>query len=325
MTLKDISKIILESNKIGLTFHTSPDGDAIGSTLGLLNGLREIGKDVYVISREVIPNNLSFLPLGDEIDGEITKPINETDLVIVLDCGNEDRICADLEEYEGVILNIDHHVSNDNYGKYNYVDSKASATAEIVYLLLKELNFAFNSSENIYKTIGTCLYTSLVTDTGSFRHSNVRKRTHDIAGALIECGVNNSYVYNELFGNKPYDKVKFTGAALNNLQLYINNKVSFIEVPLKMLESFGMESVDTSDIINMILSIAGVEVAVIIKEVEDGVKGSLRSKNDIDVSKIAGVFGGGGHVKASGLKIMNVSLEEAKNKILKEIEKEILL
>ena len=325
MTLKYISKIILESNKIGLTFHTSPDGDAIGSTLGLLNGLREIGKDVYVISREVIPNNLSFLPLGDEIDGEITKPINETDLVIVLDCGNEDRICADLEEYEGVILNIDHHVSNDNYGKYNYVDSKASATAEIVYLLLKELNFAFNSSENIYKTIGTCLYTSLVTDTGSFRHSNVRKRTHDIAGALIECGVNNSYVYNELFGNKPYDKVKFTGAALNNLQLYINNKVSFIEVPLKMLESFGMESVDTSDIINMILSIAGVEVAVIIKEVEDGVKGSLRSKNDIDVSKIAGVFGGGGHVKASGLKIMNVSLEEAKNKILKEIEKEILL
>lgn len=325
MTLKEISKIILESNKIGLTFHTSPDGDAIGSTLGLLNGLREIGKDVYVISREVIPNNLSFLPLGDEIDGETTKPINETDLVIVLDCGNEDRICADLEEYKGIILNIDHHVSNDNYGKYNYVDSKASATAEIVYLLLKELNFAFNSSENIYKTIGTCLYTSLVTDTGSFRHSNVRKRTHNIAGELIECGVNNSYVYNELFGNKPYDKVKFTGAALNNLQLYINNKVSFIEVPLKMLESFGMESVDISDIINMILSIAGVEVAVIIKEVEDGVKGSLRSKNDIDVSKIAGVFGGGGHVKASGLKIMNVSLEEAKNKILKEIEKEILL
>lgn len=324
MTLKEISKIILESNKIGLTFHTSPDGDAIGSTLGLLNGLREIGKEVYVMSREVIPNNLSFLPLGNEIDGETTKPLSGTDLVIVLDCGNEERICADLEDYNGTIMNIDHHVSNDNYGKYNYIDSEASATAEIIYLLLKELNFEFNSTEDIFTTIGTCLYTSLVTDTGSFRHSNVRKRTHNIAGELIGCGVNNSKIHNELFGNKPYDKVKFTGAALDNLRLYVNNKVSFIEVSMDMLESFGMESVDTSDIINMILSIEGVEVAVIIKEVEDGVKGSLRSKNDIDVSKIAGVFGGGGHVKASGLKIMNVSLEEAKKQILKEIEKEIL-
>lgn len=325
MTLKELSKIILESNKIGLTFHTSPDGDAIGSTLGLLNGLKEIGKEVYIISREVIPDNLSFLPLGNEINGETSEPIQGTDLVIVLDCGNFERICADLEGYEGAIMNIDHHISNDNYGKYNFVDPEAAATAEIVYLLLKEFQFEFDGKSEILERIGSCLYTSLVTDTGGFRHSNVTKRTFDIAGELIGSGVKNDKIHNELFGNKPFNKVKLIGEALNNLRLEIGNKVSFIALSKETLESFGMSGVDTSDIINMALNIEGVEVAVVTKEVEDGVKASLRSKNDVDVRKIAEVFGGGGHIKASGLKIQGISFEEANNALIKEIEKEIVL
>jgi phosphoesterase RecJ-like protein len=325
MSLKELSKAILEANKIGLTFHTSPDGDAIGSTLGLLNGLREIGKDVYVISREVIPDNLSFLPLGSEIDGETTKPLNGTDLVIVLDCGNVERICAELDRYEGSIMNIDHHISNDNYGEYNFVDLNAAATAEVVYLLLKEFDFEFNVKSEVLERIGSCLYTSLVTDTGSFRHSNVTKRTFEIAGELVNSGVKNDKIHNELFGNKSFNKVKLMGEALNNLKLFVNDKVSFVTLSMKTLEFFGMSSVDTSDIINMALNIEGVEVAVVTKEVEDGVKGSLRSKNDVDVRKIAGNLGGGGHVKASGFKINAISLEEANSRIIKEIEKEIIL
>lgn len=325
MTLKELSKIILESNKIGLTFHTSPDGDAIGSALGLLNGLREMGKDVYIISREVIQDNLSFLSLGSEIDGKTTEPVKETDLVIVLDCGNKERICADIDAYDGPVMNIDHHISNDSYGKYNFVDSTAAATAEIVYLLLKEFNFEFNIVSDVFEKIGSCLYTSLVTDTGSFRHSNVTKRTFDIAGELISCGVKNDKIHNELFGNKPFNKVKLIGEALNNLELLIDNKVTIMVLTMETLEHFGMTNVDTSDIINMALNIDGVEVSVVIKETGDGVKASLRSKNDIDVRKIAEVFGGGGHVKASGLKINGISVKEAKNRIIEEIEKEIKL
>lgn len=323
MSLKDIAKVILEGNKIGLTFHVSPDGDAIGSTLGLLNGLRELGKDVYVISREVIPDNLSFLPLGEEINGNTTEPIEGTDLVIVLDCGNVERICANLEGFKGKIINIDHHKTNDFYGHLNHVEEKSAATAEIIYILLNELGFKFKEYDEVLVKIGTCVYTSIVTDTGSFRHSNVTERTHKIAGELIGVGVNNTNIYNNLFDNKPYEKVKLMGEALSSLKLHLNNKVSFIKLPKELLESLGLANVDTSDIISIALGIKGVEVAVIIKEVEDGIKGSLRSKNDFDVSKVAEVLGGGGHTKASGFKLENISLEDAESKIILEIEKEM--
>lgn len=323
MTLNEISRAILNSNKVGLTFHASPDGDAIGSTLGLLNGLREIGKDAYIISKEVIQDYLSFLPLSEEINGETEKPLPGTDLVIVLDCGNVERICADLENYDKDIMNIDHHLSNDMYGKYNYVESDSAATAEIVFNLLIEMKFEFNSDNEALKKIAMCLYTGIVTDTGSFRHSNVTIRTHEIVSKLIGCGINNSYIHNELFGNKPLNKLKLSGEAINKLELYFDGKVSFVELSLETLGKYDMLNGDTSDIINMILNVEGVEAAVVTKETEDGVKASLRSKNDFDVRMIAETFGGGGHTKASGLKIMGVSLSEAKEKILEAIGKEI--
>jgi phosphoesterase RecJ-like protein len=323
MTLIEISKVIIESNKIGITFHTSPDGDAIGSALGLLNGLREIGKNAYIISREVIPDNLSFLPLGCEIDGKIKAPIYGTDLVIVLDCGNVDRICANLDQYDCTVMNIDHHITNEKYGEYNYVDDKAAATAELIYLLLKELKFVFDEKAGSVEKIGTCIYTGLVTDTGSFRHANVTKRTHSIAGELISCGVNNTKIHNNLFDNKPFNKVKLMGTALSNLELLCGGKVSYIEISMKTLEEFKLSHVDTSDIISIALSIENVEVAVVVKEVEDGVKASLRSKDKFDVRHIAEALGGGGHIKAAGLKLTGNSLHQAKAKIINEIEKEM--
>jgi len=321
MALREISKVIIESNRIGITFHTSPDGDAIGSALGLLNGLREMGKDVYIISREVIPEYLSFLSLGEEIDGNTKAPRTGTDLVVVLDCGNVDRICADLDQYSATIINIDHHISNEKYGKYNYIDDKAAATTELIYLLLKELNFVFNEKSESIEKIGTCIYTGLITDTGSFRHSNVTQRTHSIAGELISCGVSNTKIYNNLFDNRPFNKVKLMGEALSNLTLLCGGKVSYIEISMKTLESLNLASVDTSDIISIALSIENVEVAVVVKEAEDGVKASLRSKDKVDVRLIAETLGGGGHIKASGLKLKGSSLDAAKVAIIKAIEK----
>lgn len=317
----EISKIILESNKIGITFHASPDGDAIGSALALLDGLRSIKKDCYIISRDVIQDNLSFLPLAGEIDGFTQEPTNGTDLIIVLDCGSVDRICADLRDYEGDIINIDHHITNEKFGKLNLVEPQAAATAEIIYLLLKKMNFDFESKAPVMERTGRCIYTALVTDTGSFRHSNVTQRTHQIAGELISIGVNNTNIYNNLFDNKPFKKVKLMGIALSNIELLVKQKVSYIELSKKLLDSLNLASTDTSDIISIALSIENVEVAVIVKEADDGVKASLRSKSDFDVRRIAESLGGGGHVKAAGLKLKNVSLEEAKDKIINAISR----
>lgn len=325
MDLKVVKEQILKSKRIGLSFHTSPDGDAIGSILALLNTLRYLGKDSYIISRDIISDNFSFLPLSNEINGDISEPKANTDLVIVLDCGNFERISANLSNYNGKIINIDHHISNENYGIINYVDPNAAATCEIAYLLIKELGINFSDKTDTTIAIGNAVYTGILTDTGSFRHSNVTSRTHTIASELIELGVDNSKIHSNLFDNKPFNKVKLMGSVLSNIELVLDNKVAVLQIPKGMLEDFNLPNTDTSDIISVGLGIKGVEVSMLLKEVEDGVKGSLRSKNNVDVRKIAEVYGGGGHIKAAGIMQRGVHMMEAKEKLLKTIKEEMHL
>ena len=325
MNFNTIKQEILKSKRIGLSFHTSPDGDAVGSILSLLNALRYLGKDCYVISRDVISDNFSFLSLSNEINGNILEPKMNTDLVIVLDCGNFERISANLSNYDGKIINIDHHISNENYGYINYVDAKASATCEITYLLIKELGINFNEKSDTEIAIGNAVYTGILTDTGSFRHSNVTSRTHNIASELIENGVDNSKIHSNLFDNKPCNKVKLMGSVLSNIELFLDNKVAVLQIPKGMLEDFNLPNTDTSDLSSVGLGIKGVEVSILLKEVEEGVKGSLRSKNNVDVRKVAEVYGGGGHIKAAGIMQKGVNLIEAKENLLKTLKEEMHL
>jgi len=325
MNFNTIKQEILKSKRIGLSFHTSPDGDAVGSILSLLNALRYLGKDCYVISRDVISDNFSFLSLSNEINGNILEPKMNTDLVIVLDCGNFERISANLSNYDGKIINIDHHISNENYGFINYVDVKASATCEIAYLLIKELGINFNEKTDINIAIGNAVYTGILTDTGSFRHSNVTSRTHSITSELIEIGVDNSKIHSNLFDNKPFNKVKLMGSVLSNIELVLDNKVAVLQIPKGMLEDFNLPNTDTSDIISVGLEIKGVEVSMLLKEVDDGVKGSLRSKNNVDVRKVAEVYGGGGHIKAAGIMQKGVRIMEAKENLIKTLKEEMHL
>lgn len=323
MQFKDIKEEILKAEKIGLSFHTSPDGDAIGSTLGLLGGLRYLGKDAYVISRDVISDNFSYIAFSGEVDGTVCEPKQGTDLVIVLDCGNVERISADLSNYNGKVINLDHHISNENYGVINYVDPSAAATCELSYLLMKELGIDFRSKTEETINISKAIYTGIVTDTGSFRHSNVTKRTHNIAAELIENGIDNSKIHSSLFDNKPFEKVKLMGSVLSNIKLELDNKVAVLEIPKGMLEEFNLPNADTSDIISIGLGIKGVEVSMLLKEVEEGVKTSLRSKKDVDVRNVAERFGGGGHVKASGAMQKGIGLEEARENLLKALKDEM--
>ena len=323
MDLKSISEILLGAKKIGITYHVSPDGDAVGSVLALLQGLRIINKDAYIISKDKLSENLNYLPASNEVTGNITEPTQDTDVVIVLDCGNLERVCANLNNFNGVLLNVDQHLSNDFYGDSNYVDTTASATAEIVYELLGLLGVDVSIDNEKTLNVATCLYTSLVTDTGCFRHSNVTDRTLLIASNLKKIGVNNTYIYQSLFDNKEFDRVRFIGKVISNMKLVLGGKVALIELPNSFANEFSIEIGDTSDIISYGLQIKGVEVTLLIKEVENGVKCSLRSKNDVDVRKIAEIFGGGGHTKAAGISFKDKSINEAKEILLKEIEKEL--
>lgn len=323
MSLIDISKSLLKSNKIGITYHASPDGDAVGSALGLLAGLRSLNKNAYLISKDKLSDNLYFLPLSEEVTGEIEEPLEGTDTVIVLDCGNYERVSANLKGFRGKLINVDHHISNDYYGDENFVDAKAAATAEIVYDLLEYLGVNFDEDTISNKQIGTCLYTSLVTDTGAFRHSNVREKTHTIAAKLKKLGVDNTYIYQSLFDNKSFQKIRLIGKALDKMELLLDRKVALIQLPMCYAEELGIELGDTSDIISFGLQIKGVEVSVLIKETENGSKASLRSKTNFDVRAVAENLGGGGHTKASGITLKGICMDEAKDRILEQIEMEL--
>jgi len=319
MKINEIASRIKLFKKIAITFHTSPDGDSLGSALALLIGLRKLKKEVYIISKEAMPQDFMFLPCSVEINGETSQPLVGTECVIVLDCGDTKRINANLfmENKKFELINMDHHLSNDLYGDLNYVDTSASATSEIVYEVLRLLQV------EIDKEISTCLYTSLLTDTGSFRHSNTTALTHAIAGELINTGIDFSNIHRMIFENKKFDKIKFYGEVINGMTAELDFKVCIMYISKNMLQKYEMVSDDTSDVITFGASIDTVEVTILIKEAENGVKVSLRSKSLVDVSKIAESFNGGGHIRAAGF-FTQGNFHNTKDKLLKILEKELM-
>ncbi|MBU3189260.1 bifunctional oligoribonuclease/PAP phosphatase NrnA [Clostridium bowmanii] len=319
MKINDIVNRIKLFKKIAITFHTSPDGDSIGSALALLIGLRKLNKDVHIVSKEVIPQTFQFLPYSNEINGETIEPSVDTECVIVLDCGDFKRInsnlCMQNRKFE--LINMDHHLSNDLYGDLNFVDTSASAASEIVFEVLRLLNVELD------KEIAACLYTSLLTDTGSFRHSSTTAVTHAIAGELISTGIDFSNIHRLIFENKKFEKIKFYGEVIGNMTSELNSKVCIMYISKNMLEKYSFASSDTSDVITFGASIDTVEVTILIKEAENGVRVSLRSKSLVDVSKIAETFNGGGHIRAAGF-FTETNFDDTKVKLLEILEKELI-
>jgi len=321
MIMNDILNEIRRSSRIAISFHISPDGDSLGSALALRQGLIKLGKEAYIISKEVPPFNLTFLPGSGSIDGKTTTVLPCTDVVIILDCGDAARINGDIDinNRKYTLIQMDHHLTNELYGDLNYVDTNSSAMSEIVYQMLNILGIAMD------KDIATCLYASMIADTGSFMYASTTSVTHAIAGHLINSGINFSSIHRNVFGNKPYKRVKFIGKAIDNMELVSDERIAVFQLTMKIFTESGIEpGIDTADIINIGLDIDTTLVAVLLKEGTDMVKVSLRSKSYVDVRKIAEAFGGGGHTKAAGCVIKNTSMAEVKNIIIKEIEKELI-
>lgn len=319
MIINDIIEFIVKSNRIAITFHKYPDGDSIGSSLALMQGLKQLNKEVYIVSNETVPFNLMFLPFASNI-GEKNSIDIKTDCVIVLDCGNVERINAinfssNSTQYK--VVNIDHHVSNDMYGKFNYIRSDASATGEIVYEILNKMHVLIDTN------IAECLYTSIITDTGSFKYSNTSKITHQIAGELINTGIDFTKIHRNIFECKPYKKIKLISKVIDSMELYLKNKVCFMTIESKVLNDLDINLSDTGDVIDIGAQIDSVVLVALFKEVNNGTKVSLRSKCEVDVRSIAERFNGGGHPKAAGL-TLNLNIETAKKIILDEIKKELV-
>jgi phosphoesterase RecJ-like protein len=290
------------AQKFLLTTHENPDGDALGSLLGMHELLKQLGKDscMFLAADEFpLPWEYREMPL-DEVKNEPPDDLGDR-TVMFLDCGNIDRMPVDFLQRDGIhIVNVDHHHDNTRFGTVNLVDSRASCTAEIVWELAKELG------AEITPAIGDALYVGLVTDTGKFMYTNTSPRSHRMAAELIEAGVDAHGIYRRLYEDLPYARLLLLSRALNALQRFDDGVVTATSLTRADFEETDSVETDSEGIVDHLRSVEGTKVAVLVRELlsdeRTGVrKVSLRATDGtVDVSRIARSLGGGGHRQAAG-------------------------
>ncbi len=298
----DLDRVVDElraGDRFLLTTHEGPDGDALGSLLAMHHVLRQIGKDsVMFLAAKEFPLAIEyrFLPLEEVFHEPPADVVDRT--LVFLDCGNIDRMPVGFLRREGARrINIDHHHDNTRFGGINLVDTEASCTAEIVLEVAKRLG------AEITAEIAQALYVGLITDTGKFMYENTRPSSHRMAAELIEAGVDVNDIYQRLYERVPLEKWRLTGRALEKIERFDDGRFAVTYISAEDYADTGAGEVHTEGIIDFVRALEGVEVAAMIRDKTDGGnaarKVSLRS-NDVDVSAIARVHGGGGHRRAAG-------------------------
>jgi bifunctional oligoribonuclease and PAP phosphatase NrnA len=299
--LDPIVAALRDGERFLLTTHEGPDGDALGSLLGLHRVLAQLGKDsvMFLAAKEFpLPVEYRFLPLTDVFH---EPPVDLVDRALVfLDCGNIDRMPVDsLHRDDGPILNIDHHHDNTRFGTVNLVDTEASCTAEIVYRISQELG------AEITPEIASALYVGLVTDTGRFMYENTGPAAHRMAGELIEAGVDVHDIYRRLYERVPLEKLRLISRALERVERIDGGALAITYISNEDYAAAGADEALTEGIIDFVRSLEGTELAAVIRDRGDSGRAarkvSLRSTSGkIDVSAIARHHGGGGHPRAAG-------------------------
>ena len=325
-----IQNLLATPKKIAIIPHRSPDGDAMGSTLALYHFLLKLNHKAVVISPNEFPNFLSWLPCSETVliyenDKEnCTKILNEAELVFTLDfnalhrTGEMEQV---LNKLTAPMIMIDHHQKPDTYATITYSDTAIGSTCEMVYNMILFLD----KKALLDKTIATCIYTGITTDSGSFRFPSTTSTTHRIVAELIDLGIDNSEIHNLLFDDNSANRLQLLGRALQNIKVFAEYKTSYITLTQKELDEFNYQKGDTEGIVNYGLTIKGINFAAIFIEHRDEniIKISFRSQGSFDVNQFAREhFNGGGHINAAGgksyesLKATTHKFEELISKII---------
>jgi phosphoesterase RecJ-like protein len=319
--IQAIQLLLSAPKKIAIIPHRGPDGDAMGSTLALYHFLLKNNHNPTVISPNDFPDFLAWMPGSETVkvyekDKEnCTKILENAELVFTLDFNALHRVGEmeqALEKLSAPFIMIDHHQKPDDYATYTYSDIAFGSTCEMIYNFISFLD----KKQDLDKTIATCIYTGILTDSGSFRFPKTTGTTHRIVAELIDLGVENTLIPALLFDNSSYNRLQLLGCALQNMKVMMNHKTSYTSLTQEELNSFDYIKGDTEGIVNYGLSIKGIVfTAIFIENKEEGIiKISFRSQGDFDVNQFArDYFQGGGHSNAAGGK-SEVSMEETINK-----------
>jgi len=305
----EIKELLSTPKKIVIVSHRNPDGDAYGSSLALYHYLLKFDHEVHVVSPNDCPDFLKWLPSQERIvvfeedKSKGSKLLNEAELIFTLDFNALHRVGKVMQEVlenvSATYIMIDHHKQPDDYAKYMYSDASISSTSQMIYHFFEKMD-ALNS---IDKTIAICLYTGIVTDTGSFKYPSTTSTTHKIIASLIDLGIDHTKIHNLLYDTNSFNRLQLLGRALQNLKVLNEYKTAYISLSQREMNSFNFKKGDTEGFVNYGLSLKGVVFAAIfIEDQKQGIiKMSLRSKGDFSVNEFArNHFNGGGHVNAAG-------------------------
>ena len=313
--IADIVADIAAHDSFLVVTHENPDGDAVGSALAMANYLSKLGKHVTVHMAEPVPELYGFLPWADRVVSMI--PDRDFDTCFVLDVGEFKRAGQEVAGCGNIVkfINIDHHLHCEPFGAINLIDPQAAATGVLIHRIIKA------AGHPVDYDVALCIYTAIITDTGSFRYSNANQEAFVTAGEMVACGVNAWFLAEKLYESQPRPRLELLALALQTLDFSPAGDVASITVTIDMYKKTGTSAEITDGFINYPRSIRGVEVALFFREIEaDLYKVGFRSKGKVNVSALSAEFGGGGHHNAAGC-IVSGNLQEVKGKILSHLAK----
>ncbi|MEW6107803.1 MAG: bifunctional oligoribonuclease/PAP phosphatase NrnA [Nitrospirota bacterium] len=313
---KKILSGIRREKCILIATHINPDGDALGSAGALSAALESIGKDTFIYCRDPVPKSYRFLPGHDKFSPDIKNMLKADPMLILLDCNSPERASLDRYEFRTSVI-IDHHETENEFGDIRWVDSKAAATGVMVFYLLKALDI------KITKDIATNLYAAISVDTGTFRYSNTYAGVLRISADLIDAGAEPNRIADYLYERWDRKRFALLMMALNTLE--IRRGVAMTHITKDMFRKTGAKPEDTENFSNFPRMIDSIKISAVFRDIGRGIwKVSLRSKGDVNVAKIAELYGGGGHKNAAGFRI-RAGLKNAKESLLKTAKKSEVL
>lgn len=313
----EILKLVKDAKRVLIATHIFPDGDALGSQLALGFALESMGKEVYLYSEEPVSYILDFLPGCDRLITFLPERNAHFDCAFSVDCGDKRRLGTGADELvcHSPFIAIDHHTGHQEFADITWVDQHRSSSGEMIYDLCRLLGV------KITYDMAFCLYTAILTDTGSFKYDSTSAHTLRVAADLLEYGVKPAEICGYIFDNYSINRLHLLQKVLATLKLFSNNNIAFMRVTQELFASTGAQPADTELFINFPRSLKCVKVAVFLKETEDNlISVSMRAKGEVDVAKVARSFGGGGHVNAAGFKLPDTTLDQLQQDILVKLQ-----